>query len=72
MKSSKSKAKEVKTRTPRSDDFIINIKLQPLASQTGKKSSKKSEKVLMTGSGSWLSHLVIDNETCWRIEEPVP
>ena len=26
----------------------------------------------MTGSGSWLSHLMLDNETIWRIEDPVP
>jgi len=26
----------------------------------------------MEGSGSWLSHLTINNEVLWRIEDPVP
>jgi len=30
------------------------------------------EKTVMTGSGSWLSHLIINNEVLWKIEDPYP
>ena len=34
---------------------------------------KKQEKVVLSqGGGSWLSHLVIDDEVLWRIEDDVP
>ena len=28
--------------------------------------------VISKGHGSWLSHLIIDDEVVWRIEDPVP
>lgn len=34
---------------------------------------KKDEKIVLSqGEGSWLSHLVLDGEVKWRIEEDVP
>jgi len=66
----KKKSKEVKERPVRGDDFNVNIKL--VTPKPGSKSGKTIEKTLMEGSGSWLSHLTINNEVLWRIEDPVP
>ena len=65
----KNKSKEQGKREARGDDFTVEIKFV----QPNKKSKDKAiEKTVMTGSGSWLSHLIINNEVLWRIEDPYP
>ena len=56
-------------RAKRDDD--IHIEISQLSDNEQKK--KKEEKILLaSGTGSWLSHLVMDGEVMWRIEEDVP
>jgi hypothetical protein len=68
-KKKEDKKEEVKERAKRDDD--IHIEVCQLSDNEQKK--KKEEKiVLASGSGSWLSHLILDGEVVWRIEEDVP
>lgn len=41
---------------------------------TDKKIEKKNQDkvVLSSGSGTWLSHLVLDDELVWKIEDDIP
>ena len=34
--------------------------------------AKKPREVVSSGTGSWLSHLIMDDEVLWRIQEEVP
>ena len=63
----KNKSKDQGSRDARSDDFTVEIK-QAAEGTTGKPTSK----TIGSGSGSWLSHLMINKEVLWRIEDPVP
>ena len=47
-------------RPARADDITVEI---------SKTNSKNKKEVLSTGHGSWLSHLIIDSEVVWRIEQ---
>jgi len=49
-------------RIARADDISVEI---------FKKDGKK-DKVVSSGNGSWLSHLIWDNKEMWRIESPIP
>lgn len=53
-------------RPARADDISIEISHKP-----GKKQGGKPE-VRAKGYGSWLSHVIIDGEELWRIEEKLP
>ena len=68
----KKKEEEAKDQRPkRADDIIIQISQN--SNTTDKKLAKKQEKVVLSkGEGSWLSHLVLDNEVVWKIEDDVP
>ena len=66
----KNKSKDQGKRDARGDDFTVEIKLVQSTQAKSKKSDKAIEKTVFTGSGSWLSHLMINNEVCWRIEDP--
>lgn len=65
----KNKSKNQGSRDARGDDFAVTIR-QIIAKI--EKSGKGIEKTIATGSGSWLSHLIINNEVLWRIEDPCP
>lgn len=44
-----------------------------MSNTTDKKLAKKGEMVVLSkGEGTWLSHLVLDGEVVWRIEDDVP
>jgi len=62
-----SKKKEVKEgeRIKRCDD--VTLKIYQMAGD-----SKKDRVDLASGEGNWLSHLMIDGKTFWRIEQEVP
>ena len=49
-------------RAARADDISIEIL---------KKDGKK-DKVVSSGHGSWLSHIIIDNKEMWRVESYIP
>lgn len=47
--------------------------IETLQKQSKKKGSKgKEREILSEGQGSWLSHLRLDDEIVWRIQDPVP
>lgn len=52
-------------RAKRADD--IHIEILQLSDN-----DKKEAICLAQGEGSWLSHLILDGEVKWRIEEDVP
>lgn len=63
------KNNETAERAKRADD--IHIEICQLSDNDQKK--KKEEKIILaSGEGSWLSHMTMDGETIWRIEEDVP
>ena len=65
----KKKQADPEERPKRADDVHIEIYMKP--ENAGKK-TKDDKVVLSSGMGSWLSHVVMDDETLWRIEEYVP
>lgn len=65
------KKDDSKERAKRADD--VHIEICQLSDNAQDRKSKKDEKiVLASGEGSWLSHLILDGEVIWRIEEDVP
>jgi hypothetical protein len=60
------KKKPVEEREKRADD--VHIKIYKNA-----KSGKKEEREeVASGEGSWMSHLMMDGKTYWRVEDQVP
>ena len=60
----KTKAPQEGDKPKRGDDIIISIYQEE---------GQGKEKIeLAKGTGSWLSHLIIDDEVIWRITDDVP
>lgn len=53
-------------RPARADDISVEI------SKTTGEDKKSKPEIVSKGHGSWLSHLILDDEVVWRIEEKVP
>ena len=65
----KKKKKKEGEVVKRKDDVHVQI----FKTQTDDEvKAKKPREVLSTGTGSWLSHLMMDDEVLWRIQEEVP